>query len=66
VTALRASARLPAPLTVGSLPPPAQPRHPAIGPRVLSEPDCTVWLPAGWEATITDGGSWVLFPDGRT
>ena len=64
VVALRASARLPAPLGYDDMPPPSERRHPAAGPRVLSEPDCTVWLPPGWAAEVTGGGSWILRRDG--
>ncbi|MCU1351591.1 MAG: 5-oxoprolinase [Acidimicrobiales bacterium] len=49
VVALRATARLAAPLDVADLP--LVDRQPAVGPTVIAEPDCTVWLPAGWSAT---------------
>ena len=60
VVALRASARRPAPVAIGSLRAPDAPRSRAVGPRVLSEPDCTVWLPAGWSADVHESGSWIL------
>jgi len=59
VVALRASARRRSPIAVTSLPAPGR-RRPAAGPAVLSEPDCTVWLPEGWSADVDDAGSWVL------
>ncbi len=58
VVAVRATARIAAPMTPGQLPP--VDRSPAQGPAVLVEPDCTVWVPPGWCAQVTDGGSWVL------
>jgi hypothetical protein len=27
---------------------------------VLAEPDCTIWVPEGWEAGVHESGSWVL------
>ena len=60
VVALRARARRPPPLTVDDLPPPAADRRAAEGPCVMAEPDCTVWIPDGWSATVADDGSWVI------
>ena len=61
VIALRASARL-APLAA-SLPGARLPaRSGAVGPAVLAEPDCTVWVPEGWAAEVGGGGSWILRP----
>ncbi len=48
VVALRASARRPAPLAVTDLPAPD--RQGAVGPAVLAEPDCTIYVAAGWRA----------------
>ncbi len=59
VVALRA-APPPPPLTVDDLPPPAADRRAAEGPCVMAEPDCTVWIPDGWSATVADDGSWVI------
>jgi N-methylhydantoinase A/oxoprolinase/acetone carboxylase beta subunit len=56
VVALRASARLPAP----PMQLPAVDRQPAVGPCVLAEVDCTVWVPDGWQAGVHESGSWVL------
>jgi N-methylhydantoinase A/oxoprolinase/acetone carboxylase beta subunit len=61
VIALRASARL-APLAA-SLPGARLPsRAGAVGPAVLAEPECTVWVPEGWTAEVGGGGSWILRP----
>ena len=64
VVALRASARLPAPVDIGRLGarpvPGAAERRAADGPRVLAESDCTVWVPEGWRAEVGGGGSWIL------
>src|SRR5947207_2785814 len=61
VVALRARAQRPAAIEdVARLGPPPQPRHKAKGPCVLAEPDCTVWVPEGWTADTSEGGSWIL------
>ena len=61
VVALRATARLPAPVPLDRLPrPPGASRQPAKGPAVLAEPDCTVWVAPGWTAEVGPGGSWVM------
>ncbi len=31
---------------------PPWPRETVVGPAVAAEPDCTVWVPAGWTATV--------------
>jgi N-methylhydantoinase A/oxoprolinase/acetone carboxylase beta subunit len=59
VTAIRATARLSAPIDPGALPVPPG-RAPAEGPGVLVEEDCTVWLAEGWTAQLAEGGSWIL------
>ncbi|HEX2064483.1 MAG TPA: hydantoinase/oxoprolinase family protein, partial [Acidimicrobiales bacterium] len=59
VTALRAAARLPAPVGSDQLPPGPH-RRQALGPAVLAEEDCTVWLPSGWWAQVSEGGAWIL------
>jgi N-methylhydantoinase A/oxoprolinase/acetone carboxylase beta subunit len=61
VVALRGRARRPAPLSYEELGL-AQDRKPATGPTVLAEPDCTVWIPAGWTAEVGGGGAWILRP----
>ncbi|MEA2973785.1 MAG: N-methylhydantoinase [Actinomycetota bacterium] len=60
VVAVRARARRPPPLAISDLPPPTTDRRPTAGPVVIVEPDCTVWIPDGWTATVADDGSWVL------
>ncbi|MEA2685079.1 MAG: N-methylhydantoinase [Actinomycetota bacterium] len=60
VVALRARARRPAPLAIADLPPPAVARRPTVGPAVVVEPDCTVWIPDGWRADVAADGSWLL------
>ena len=60
VVAIRARARRPPPLAITDLAPPITDRRPATGPTVVVEPDCTVWIPDGWSATVADDGSWVL------
>jgi len=30
---------------------------------VLTEPDCTVWVPEGWTGEVGPMGAWVLRPD---
>ena len=39
----------PAPLAISDLPAPTT-RDAVTGPAVVAEPDCTVWVPAGWRA----------------
>jgi 5-oxoprolinase (ATP-hydrolysing) len=58
VVALRARARRPAPLDADALPTPVRERH--IGPAVVVEPDCTVWIPEGWTAESGPLGAWIL------
>lgn len=60
VVALRASARLASPVSYGDLAAPAAARRDATGPAVLAEPDCTVWVPAGWRAHVHESGSWII------
>ena len=61
VVALRASARSTPLVDIGRLDVPRA-RRDAEGPCVLAEPDCTVWVPEGWEARVGGGGSWILQP----
>jgi N-methylhydantoinase A/oxoprolinase/acetone carboxylase beta subunit len=58
VVALRVRARRPAPLSPDDLPPVA--RSKVLGPEVVAEPDCTVWVPDGWRAEPGSLGAWVL------
>lgn len=62
VVAIRAVAERPAVLEVADLP---VPEHrvgfdPVDGPRVIAEPDCTIWLPAGWTARLGPAGALML------
>ena len=63
VIALRARASRPAPLTPDALPAVARPT--VHGPDVVAEPDCTVWVPAGWTATPGPLGAWLVRRDGE-
>jgi N-methylhydantoinase A/oxoprolinase/acetone carboxylase beta subunit len=58
VVALRARARGPVPLDPTTLPVPDRTR--VAGPAVAAEPDCTVWVPAGWVADPHPSGAWIL------
>jgi N-methylhydantoinase A/oxoprolinase/acetone carboxylase beta subunit len=58
VVALRATARRPAPLAVADLPPVA--RDAAVGPAVIAEADCTVYVADGWRADPGPLGALVL------
>ncbi len=60
IVAVRARARRPPALAPTDLAPPSTERHPTVGPAVVVEPDCTVWVPEGWSADVADDGSWVL------
>ncbi len=62
VVALRATARLPAPLDVADLPEPDRPH--GVGPVALVEPDTTVWLPEGWRAEAGEAGALRLVRSG--
>ncbi|MEO7555692.1 MAG: hydantoinase/oxoprolinase family protein, partial [Acidimicrobiales bacterium] len=58
VVALRARASLPSPVSVLDLPPVERVR--ATGPTAIAEPDCTIWVPEGWEARPGEAGALVL------
>jgi N-methylhydantoinase A/oxoprolinase/acetone carboxylase beta subunit len=58
VVALRARVSRAAPLSVTDLPAPE--RAPAIGPAVVAESDCTLWVLDGWAATPGPAGAWIL------
>ena len=58
VVALRARATALAPLDITDLPAPA--REAVVGPAVVAEPDCTVWVPDGWRADVGEVGAWIL------
>ena len=58
VIAVRAEARVASPVAIDDLPP--VPRSAAVGPAVIAEPDCTIWVPAGWRADPGRAGALVL------
>jgi N-methylhydantoinase A/oxoprolinase/acetone carboxylase beta subunit len=58
VIAVRARASIPAPLRITDLP--AVDRATVVGPAVVAEPDCTMWIPAGWRAEPRELGAWVV------
>jgi N-methylhydantoinase A/oxoprolinase/acetone carboxylase beta subunit len=58
VVALRAAAVGRAPGAVTNLP--AVVREEAVGPYVIREPDCTIWVPAGWRAEMGEASALVL------
>ena len=58
VVALRARARADSPLDITSLPP--VDRSTPVGPAVIAEPDCTIWLPDGWAARRGEADALVL------
>jgi N-methylhydantoinase A/oxoprolinase/acetone carboxylase beta subunit len=59
VTALRARASTPSTIDPTALPPIGE-RRPLDGPVVVSEPDCTIWIPAGWHAEVAAAGAYVV------
>jgi N-methylhydantoinase A len=58
VVALRARARREAPLDIEALP--GVVRRRVVGPQVVAEADCTVWVPDGWTAEPGPLGAWIL------
>ncbi|MDQ1435233.1 MAG: N-methylhydantoinase [Actinomycetota bacterium] len=58
VIAVRARASIAAPLRIGDLP--DIERRRVVGPAVVSEPDCTVWIPDGWNAQPRELGAWIV------
>jgi N-methylhydantoinase A/oxoprolinase/acetone carboxylase beta subunit len=58
VVALRARAVAAVPVDVTELPAPA--RAAIVGPAVVTERDCTVWVPDGWRADVGEVGAWIL------
>jgi N-methylhydantoinase A len=58
VVTLRATARAAPALALGSLP--STTREGGAGPRVIAEPDCTVWVPEGWRARPGAAGALLL------
>ena len=61
VVALRARASIDSPVSVLGLPAVGEgSRAGGVGPCVLAEPDCTIWVPGGWEAVPGEAGALVL------
>ena len=58
IVALRARATQPEPIDIASLPAPV--RSTIVGPAVVAEPDCTMWVPDGWRAEPAALGAWVV------
>ena len=58
VIAVRARASIAAPLRITDLPDVDRAR--VVGPAVVAEPDCTMWVPDGWRAEPRELGAWVL------
>jgi N-methylhydantoinase A/oxoprolinase/acetone carboxylase beta subunit len=58
VVALRARARRRSSVALADLP--AVGRAAAVGPVVIAEPDCTIWVPEGWRADPGAAGALVL------
>jgi N-methylhydantoinase A/oxoprolinase/acetone carboxylase beta subunit len=58
VVALRATAALPPAGSVADLA--AVVRAAAAGPTAVAEPDCSIWIPAGWVAEPAEAGALVL------
>jgi N-methylhydantoinase A/oxoprolinase/acetone carboxylase beta subunit len=58
VIAVRATASVAAPMVPADLP--TTDRRAAVGPVALAEPDCTIWVPAGWSAAPGAAGALVL------
>jgi N-methylhydantoinase A/oxoprolinase/acetone carboxylase beta subunit len=59
VVAVRARAEIASPVQVLDLPVAAA-RARAVGPSVIAEADCTIWVPEGWQATVGHAGALVL------
>ncbi len=60
VIAVRATATRPSSTELADLAPPTD-RAGGVGPLVLSEPDCTIWVPEGWRADPDEAGNLVLW-----
>ncbi|MDQ1448481.1 MAG: N-methylhydantoinase [Actinomycetota bacterium] len=58
VIAVRARASIAAPLRITDLP--DVDRRTVIGPAVVAEPDCTMWVPEGWRAEPRELGTWIV------
>jgi N-methylhydantoinase A/oxoprolinase/acetone carboxylase beta subunit len=60
VVALRATVRGAPAMSYDDFPQHALRTGRIAGPHVVSEPDCTIWVPDGWEGEVGGGGSWIL------
>jgi len=63
VTAIRATATLPAPVSIEALCGSWEGKwagETVVGPRVVSREDCTIWIPGGWEGSEGALGALVL------
>jgi N-methylhydantoinase A/oxoprolinase/acetone carboxylase beta subunit len=58
IIAVRARASMPASIDVTDLPDVQRAR--VVGPAVVAEPDCTVWVPEGWRAEPGALGAWIM------
>jgi 5-oxoprolinase (ATP-hydrolysing) len=58
VVAIRARATVPSPVAVSDLPAPV--RAGGVGPAVIAEADCTIWVPPGWTAEPGEAGALVV------
>jgi N-methylhydantoinase A/oxoprolinase/acetone carboxylase beta subunit len=58
VIAVRARASIAAPLRITDLP--TVDRSRVVGPAVVAEPDCTMWVPDGWRAEPRELGAWIV------
>lgn len=58
VVAIRARAVVPSVLRIDRLPAPD--REHEVGPGVMAEPDCTIWVPSGWRGELGEAGAFVL------
>jgi N-methylhydantoinase A/oxoprolinase/acetone carboxylase beta subunit len=56
--AVRARASVASPVGIADLP--DVDRQPVVGPTIVAEPDCTIWVPEGWRGQVGAGGSLVL------
>jgi N-methylhydantoinase A/oxoprolinase/acetone carboxylase beta subunit len=59
VVAVRARVVGPAPMAITDLPVPGA-RRPVVGPAVVAEPDCTIWVADGWRADPGVLGAYLL------
>jgi N-methylhydantoinase A/oxoprolinase/acetone carboxylase beta subunit len=60
VVAVRAVARAPSATDPSRLPAPGPERTAVVGPAVVAEPDCTIWIPPGWRADPGVAGALVV------